>query len=145
MHTSFCGEGPRSRSYGRTAALRIIVQPVMKMNRKISFFIFPSNGVPVEWYWQGKTEVLGEKPVTVPLCLPQITHGLTRDRTRRLTAWAMARPKWTLLQTAFKAAVAFSCSSDTGHTWRPVLAGCTCWLVLWHCDNSVDFGYLLFI
>jgi hypothetical protein len=29
----------------------------MKM---ISFFIFPSNGAPVEWNWQGKTEVLGE-------------------------------------------------------------------------------------
>jgi hypothetical protein len=35
----------------------------------------------------------------VPLCPPQISHGLTRDRTRasavrgrRLTAWAMARP-----------------------------------------------------
>jgi hypothetical protein len=27
---------------------------------------------------QGKTEVLGENPVPVPLCLPQITHGLTR-------------------------------------------------------------------
>jgi hypothetical protein len=43
--------------------------------------------------------VLGEKPVPVPLCPPQIPHGLTRDRTqasavggRRLTAWAMARP-----------------------------------------------------
>jgi hypothetical protein len=23
----FCGEGPRSRSYGRTAALRLIVEP----------------------------------------------------------------------------------------------------------------------
>ena len=48
---------------------------------------------------QGKTEVLGEKPVPVPLCPPQIPHGLARDRTgasavrgRRLTAWAMARP-----------------------------------------------------
>jgi hypothetical protein len=35
----------------------------------------------------------------VPLCPPQIPHGLTRDRTwpsavrgRRLTAWAMVRP-----------------------------------------------------
>jgi hypothetical protein len=53
----------------------------------------------VEWNWQGKTEVLGEKPVPVPLCPPQIPHGLIRDRTRasavrgrRLTAWAMARP-----------------------------------------------------
>jgi hypothetical protein len=25
------------------------------------FFVFPSNGAPVEWNWQGKTEVLGEK------------------------------------------------------------------------------------
>jgi hypothetical protein len=53
----------------------------------------------VEWYWQGKTEELGEKPVPVPLCPPQIPHGLTRERTRtsavrgrRLTTWAMARP-----------------------------------------------------
>jgi hypothetical protein len=36
----------------------------------------------VEWYWQGKTEELGEKPVPVPLCPPQISHGLTRARTR---------------------------------------------------------------
>ena len=27
----------------------------------ICFFVFPSNGAPVEWKWQGKTEVLGEK------------------------------------------------------------------------------------
>jgi hypothetical protein len=39
------------------------------------------------------------KPASVPLCLPQIPHDLTRARTRaaavgsrRLTAWAMARP-----------------------------------------------------
>jgi hypothetical protein len=50
------GEGPRSRCYGRTAALRLFVQPVMKMNRKISFFIFPSSWAPVEWNWQGKTD-----------------------------------------------------------------------------------------
>jgi hypothetical protein len=53
----------------------------------------------VEWYWQGKTEDLGEKPVTVPLCPPQSPHGLTRARTRasavtgrRLTTWTMAWP-----------------------------------------------------
>jgi hypothetical protein len=53
----------------------------------------------VEWYLQGKTEELGEKPVPVPLCWPQIPHGLTRARTRasavrgrRLITWAMARP-----------------------------------------------------
>jgi hypothetical protein len=30
----------------------------------------------------GETEVLGEKPITVPLCPPQISYGLTWDRTR---------------------------------------------------------------
>jgi hypothetical protein len=47
----------------------------------------------------GETEELGEKPVPVPLCPPQIPHGLTRARTRasavrgrRLTAWTTARP-----------------------------------------------------
>ena len=32
-----------------------------------------------------ETEVLGEKPLTVPLCAPQISHGLTWNRTRHLT------------------------------------------------------------
>jgi hypothetical protein len=49
--------------------------------------------------WQGKIEELGEKPVPVPLCPPQIPHGLPRARTpasavrgRRLTTWDRARP-----------------------------------------------------
>jgi hypothetical protein len=52
----------------------------------------------VEWYWQGKTVELGEKPVPVSLCPPHIPHGLNRARTRasvvrgrRITTWAMAR------------------------------------------------------
>jgi hypothetical protein len=56
-----------------------------------------------EWYWQGKIEELGEKPVLVPLWSPQIPHGLTRAqnwafavRNRQLTAWAMARPNPTI-------------------------------------------------
>jgi hypothetical protein len=32
----------------------------------------------MEWYWKGKPEKLGENPVPVPLCPPQIPHGLTR-------------------------------------------------------------------
>jgi len=51
------------------------------------------NGALVEWYWQGNTEVLGEKSAAVPLCLPQISCVLAWDRTwvsavrgRRLTA-----------------------------------------------------------
>jgi hypothetical protein len=57
----------------------------------------------VEWKWQGKTEVLGEKHVPVPFCPPQIPHGLNGDRSRasavrgrRLTACAMARPSISL-------------------------------------------------
>jgi hypothetical protein len=35
----------------------------------------------VEWYWQGKPEVLGGKnPVPMPLRAPQIPHGLVRGR-----------------------------------------------------------------
>jgi hypothetical protein len=44
-------EGPRSRSYGRTAALRLIVQPYDGDEDKVDqvfFFIFPNNGAPVE-------------------------------------------------------------------------------------------------
>jgi hypothetical protein len=54
----------------------LFCNPVMKIT--IIFCHFPSNGAPVEWNWQGKTEVLGEKPVPVPLCPPQIPHALTR-------------------------------------------------------------------
>jgi hypothetical protein len=57
----------------------------------------------VEWNWQGKTEVRGEKPVSVLLFPSQVLHGLTRHRTwasavrgRRLTAWTMARPNYFL-------------------------------------------------
>ena len=39
----FGGEGPRSRSYGRTAALRLIVQPCDEYN-----YFFPCNGITVE-------------------------------------------------------------------------------------------------
>jgi hypothetical protein len=49
----------------------------------------------VEWCWQRKTEDLWEKPVVIPLCPPQIPHGLAWDwswvsaaRGRQLTAWA---------------------------------------------------------
>ena len=31
----------------------------------------------VEWQWQGKTAVLGWKPVLLPLCPPQIPHFLS--------------------------------------------------------------------
>ena len=43
-------------------------------------------GTLVEWYWRDKTEVLGEKPAPIPLCPPQILHGLTWDRTLAFAA-----------------------------------------------------------
>jgi hypothetical protein len=67
-------------------------------------------GAAVEWYWQGKTEGLGEKPVPVPLCMTQIPHGLPLERTRapevryqQLTAWATCArvPQWCLILVFF--------------------------------------------
>jgi hypothetical protein len=78
----FCGEVPRSR---RTATLRLIVQPCDEEDQ-FFFFVVPSNGAPVEWNWQGKTEVPGAKPGPVPLCPPQIPH------VPRVTLWAMLEP-----------------------------------------------------
>jgi hypothetical protein len=45
------GEGPRGRSYERTTALRLVVQPCDEDEEKgdqFLFFHFPSNGAPVE-------------------------------------------------------------------------------------------------
>jgi len=39
-------------------------------------------GALVELHWFGKTRVLGDKPVPVLFCLPQIPHGLTWNRTQ---------------------------------------------------------------
>jgi hypothetical protein len=33
----------------------------------------------VEWYWYGKAEVFGEKPILLPLFSPQIQLGLAWD------------------------------------------------------------------
>jgi hypothetical protein len=76
----------------------------------LAYYAFP------RWYefgerrWNdiltGETEELGEKPVPVPPCPPQIRHGMTRARTRasavrgrRLTTWAMARTLATVTET----------------------------------------------
>ena len=40
------------------------------------------HGATVELYWQGKTEVLGKKPVSVPLSPQQNQNGLVWDWTR---------------------------------------------------------------
>jgi hypothetical protein len=95
-------KGPAADATDTPQPWGLLCNPVMKM---IVFFIFPCNRAPVEWNWKGKTEVLGEKPVPMPLCPPQILHELTRFRTlasavrgRRLTAWATARPESSYLR-----------------------------------------------
>jgi hypothetical protein len=48
----FSGEGPRSRRNGRTAALRLLVQPCDEDDDDDDYFCpFSSNGAPVEWNW----------------------------------------------------------------------------------------------
>jgi hypothetical protein len=52
---SLCEQGPRSRSYGRTAVLRLTEETCDKDEEKDDqFFIFPSNGAPVEYIGSGK-------------------------------------------------------------------------------------------
>jgi hypothetical protein len=84
MNWSFFLEGPRSRHYGRTAALRFIMQPCDIDDKKDDqFFLFFQ---VMEHRWneidRGKPKYSGKKPVPVPLCPPQIPDGLTRDRIR---------------------------------------------------------------
>jgi hypothetical protein len=78
----FCGEGPRSRCYGRTAALRLLVQPCDEDEEKDDQFCFSFFQV-MEHRWnetdRGKPKYSGKN---LPLCLQQIPNELTRDRTR---------------------------------------------------------------
>jgi hypothetical protein len=72
-------KGPAADATDALQPWGLLCNPMMMMMMIIIiiFYPFPSNGAPVEWKWQGKTEELGEKPVPVPLCPPQIPHGLT--------------------------------------------------------------------
>jgi hypothetical protein len=102
----FFFEGPRSRCYGHTAALRLIVQPCDEDDQFFRFSVKCSTG---RMKLTGENRSTRGKLVPVPLCPPQIPHGPTRDgtrtstvRDRRLTVWAMARPylplnKWKLV------------------------------------------------
>jgi hypothetical protein len=120
----------------------LLCNPMRKMMKIIMRFLLllHFNGTPVEWNWQGKTEVLGEKPVPVPLCPPQIPHGLTRDRTqastvrgRRLSTWTMARPNFEFSDTCL-------CSPVYWQTCRRVLGFVFIFRIL-H-ENFTVFKYL---
>jgi hypothetical protein len=54
-------KGPAADAADALQPWGLLCNPVMKM---ITFFLFPSNGAPVEWNWQEKTEVLEEEPVS---------------------------------------------------------------------------------
>jgi hypothetical protein len=125
------GEGPRSRCYVRTAAMRLIVQPCDENEDYQFFFAFPSNGAPVELNWQGKTEVLGGKNLSQCHFVHHKFHMDTRDRTRasavggrRLTAWTMARPSLGLLRNKWEKwlstvwQVVTSSTKETPEAWR---------------------------
>ena len=44
----------------------------------------------MEWYWQGKPEVLGEKPVPLPICQPNMTRGPVA-RGQQVATWTKAQ------------------------------------------------------
>jgi hypothetical protein len=68
-------KGPAADAMNAPQPWGLVWNPVKKI---ISFFLFFRI---MEHRWNeidgGKTEVLEEKPVPVPLCPPQIPHGLT--------------------------------------------------------------------
>jgi hypothetical protein len=77
----------------------------------------------VESELTGETKSTRRKPTPVPLCPPQIPHDVTRARTRvaavesrRLTAWAMARPvhRVSALTTCISVVCAAACVSSSG-------------------------------
>ena len=58
----FVKQGPAADATTAPQPWGLLCNPVMKRKMISSFFfIFPSNGAPMEWNWQGKTEVLGGK------------------------------------------------------------------------------------
>jgi hypothetical protein len=111
----FFGERPRSRRYGRTAALRLIVQPCDEDNY-FSFLFFRVTEQRWNKIHRVKPKYWGEKLIPVPLSLPQIPHGLARDRTqacvmggRRLTAWAMPRSLFSSFLSSSSSSIFFLC------------------------------------
>jgi hypothetical protein len=57
--------------------MRLIVQPYDEDEDDDFFCPFPSNGAPVEWNWQGKTEGLGGK--TCPSATSSTTNPTWTD------------------------------------------------------------------
>ena len=62
----------------------------MKSTAKITQRRSQMNEALVEWFWHGKTKVLWEKAVPLPVCLLQIPHWLAWIRTRA----SVVRSRW---------------------------------------------------
>jgi hypothetical protein len=93
-------KGPTADATDAPQPWGFLCNPVMKMTMTmiifVLFLVMEHRRNEID---RGKPKYSGKKPVPLPLCPPQIPHGLSRDRTRgsavggrRLTAWAMARP-----------------------------------------------------
>lgn len=70
LHHFALSRGPRVVFKRISINIMVLLQKVLE-----SF-----GSVLVELYWQGKTEVLGEKRIPVPICPPQIPYGLAWNR-----------------------------------------------------------------
>jgi hypothetical protein len=66
----------------------------------------------VEKSWQGKSEILSENPIPVPLCLPQILHELAWDRT-----WASVVTILQIMSRAMTQPVQTDCSHTQPDTY----------------------------
>jgi hypothetical protein len=60
--------------------MRLIVQPYDEDEDDYYFCPFPSNGAPLEWNWQGKTEVLGDLSLCPTWTDPGSNPGLRGGR-----------------------------------------------------------------
>jgi hypothetical protein len=112
----------------------------MKMKIKmISFVIFSINRAPMEWNWQGKTEVLGEKTclsATLPTTNPTWTDlgsnpGLRGERpaTNRLSHCTAPGNGFNIPYQMIK----------SEHFWRDLLQ--SLWLIFWTLNISL-LGYI---
>jgi hypothetical protein len=135
----FCGERSRSRCYGRTAiSLEAYCATLWWRWLVVSFFrVMEHRCDEVD---RGKPKYSGKKLAPVPLCLPQIPHGLTRDRTwasavrgRRLTALAMARPRSQLL--VVNVTASRNLLHSVGHLRQPS----------WSTDRFVHFFFFFYL
>jgi hypothetical protein len=99
-------------------------------------------GTLVEWYWQAKTKVFGEKPIQFPICTSPISHGLIWDWTQasvvtawQLTACVIAQPMYIAIKLSLHIKIQFiphkilSCAS--------IIKNNQCMLVLTEARNIV--------